>query len=82
MRVRHRVLSAAGIANIGILFAASSVAFADAITNGNFESTAGEGDTPNSWTPTNFGAETAPYSANISTYDVNGAYPAGGDAGG
>jgi hypothetical protein len=75
MRVRHRVLGAAGIANIGILFATSSVAFADAITNGNFESTAGEGDTPNSWTPTNFGAETAPYSANISTYDVNGAYP-------
>jgi hypothetical protein len=73
----RRAKQTGALATIGVLFAATSVAFAgtETITNGNFESTAGNGSTPTSWTPANFGAETDPYYASIDTYDSTGAYP-------
>jgi hypothetical protein len=76
-QVRHGVLTAAAVTFGGLLVAApiASAAPVDAVANGGFQQPGSEGATPTSWTPSNFGVETDPYSANINTYDVNGSYP-------
>jgi hypothetical protein len=69
--------ASAGVIVTGVMLISSQTAFAggNAVTNGNFSAPGADQVTPTDWTPTNFGAETAPYSANINTNDVNGAYP-------
>jgi hypothetical protein len=84
-RITHGVAAAAAVTLGGLLVAAplASAAPADAVTNGSFQQPGAEGANPTGWTPSDFGTETAPYSADINTYEVNDQYkPPTGTPGG
>ncbi|HEX3426543.1 MAG TPA: hypothetical protein VHT30_10465 [Acidimicrobiales bacterium] len=78
-------LAAGAAVAAGVLLLSAQMAWAtpvpgtNLIVNGNFAvpgpGSPPEGTPPADWAVTNLGAETAPYSANIGTYDASGQYP-------
>ncbi len=68
---------------MAMLAPGATAAGTGAITNGDFQQPGSNGAIPTGWTPTTFGAETAPFNASIATYDSTGQFkPPTGTPGG